>query len=126
MNVGSDAQKAHFLFAPTQRVRRGRKAVVDEDKDTWPQDRAFKVDNVEGYIVPGKTKPLKQRDITLRGLGMNSPVRTAAGWPAVSGVVLRELAGDVEGNPMRAACRIVELIGSRTCRSGSTRIRHCV
>ena len=44
MNIGSDAQKAHFLFAPTTRAKRGRQAAnPDPEKDVWPQDRAFKV-----------------------------------------------------------------------------------
>ena len=52
------------------------------------------VENIEGYIEPGSKKPKKQRDLWLRGLGMEPVQRTAAGWPAVSGLVLNELAGD--------------------------------
>lgn len=143
MNVGSDAQKAHFLFAPcrkeTKRARRKAGAAtvsvaanppprlpedqrpkltdiveselsdveyelpelspgsVDVANNMWPRERLFKIDNVEGYIEPGKKKPKKQREMKLTGLGMDPPERTASGWPAGSSSVLAKLAGKLDG-----------------------------
>jgi DNA polymerase-1 len=156
MNIGSDAQKAQFLFAPAcrsngrapraleaakkrtlakfgpQRPASGEHPVPDPnrnggaldaadwmewldpegklyhpethewaDPDSWPPGRPFKVDNEEGYIEPGKTKAKKQRDLWIRGLGIPPVEVTAGGWPAASGAVLKELAGDVEAVPPR-------------------------
>lgn len=102
MNVSSDAQKAHFLFAPARR-RYKRKttgtASTASSATSWPRERKFKIDNTEGYIEPGKSAPKKQRDIVLRGIGLPASSFTAAGWPAVSGIVLRELAGEPHAHP---------------------------
>jgi DNA polymerase-1 len=68
------------------------------EAEAWPAARTFAVDNTEGYVEPGKSKPLAKRDMTLVGLGMPPVERTAAGWPAASAAVLRALAGKVEGS----------------------------
>ena len=46
-----------------------------------------------GEIV-SKVKPLKNRPITLYGMGIPSVKTTLSGWPAVSNEVLQALAGD--------------------------------
>lgn len=57
------------------------------------------VPNTDGYVEPGREgkPPKKTRDITLTGLGVELPVEiwTPSGWPAVSGPVLKALAGKV-------------------------------
>lgn len=65
-----------------------------DDDDHWPPFRQYKIDNVDGYIEPGKKVAKKHRDITLVGLGMPPVALTDAGWPAVSSSVLRALAGE--------------------------------
>jgi DNA polymerase-1 len=68
------------------------------DADAWPLYRTFKIDNVDGYVEPGAKAAKRQRDITLKGLGLPVVARTELGWPAVSARVLRELAGKPEGS----------------------------
>lgn len=45
--------------------------------------------------------PKKQREITIRSIGLTPQVFTPAGVPAVSGPVLRQLAGDPSADPPR-------------------------
>ncbi len=86
MNPASDAQKQALLFG-------GGKNVNIKTKDPMPAERAFKIPNTEGIIEPGRKKPLKNRDLVIKGLGLTPVRHTKAGWPAVSAEVLRELAG---------------------------------
>ena len=92
LNPGSDAQKQALLFGG------GNNRNV-KTNDPMPEERVFKVENIEGIIEEGKKKPLKHRNIKIRGLGLKPVKHTLAGWPAVSGDVLRELAGKDPTNP---------------------------
>jgi DNA polymerase-1 len=62
-----------------------------------PEERTFKVPNVDNCIEKGKKVSLKFRNIVLRGLGKPLEVEaiTPSGWPAVSGAILKTLAGKV-------------------------------
>ncbi|GAQ90985.1 DNA polymerase I superfamily [Klebsormidium nitens] len=92
MNVGSDIQIRQLLFGGIQNSK-------PDSKESLPMSKVFKVPNTDGYIEPGREgkPPKKQRDITLTGLGVDLPVEvwTPSGWPAVSGPVLKALAGKV-------------------------------
>lgn len=87
MNVGSDKQLQCLLFAPFRNEKNGEHLAAA---------REFKVDNVEGWIAPGKKKALKKRPITLTGMGITCEAVTKTGWPQVGGVILDDLAGDID------------------------------
>eukprot|EP00753_Platysulcus_tardus_P016428 PLAT5692.2.p1 GENE.PLAT5692.2~~PLAT5692.2.p1 ORF type:complete len:796 (-),score=413.96 PLAT5692.2:54-2441(-) len=92
MNPGSSAQKQQLLFAPA----RNRKT-----KEAMPLSRTFKTENTTGYIEPGKKAAKKYRDIVISGIGLPPSKYTAAGLPAVSLDVLRDLAGSPDEQPPR-------------------------
>jgi DNA polymerase I len=85
MNVGSDAQKRQLFFAPYVNAKTG---------EHFERDKVFRVDNIDGYIDEGRSKPSKTRPITLRGFGLPVLDRTASGLPAASTGVLRQLVGN--------------------------------
>ena len=85
-NVHSAAQKQQLLFAPCKNKK---------GEDALPREREFDVENIEGYIEPGKAKPKKMRPMKISGLGIPPIKHTASGLPTVGADVLRELAGDV-------------------------------
>ena len=87
MNPASDSQKQALLFG-------GGKNVNIKTNDPMPTERVFKVPNIEGIIEEGKKKPLKNRDLVIRGLDLKPVKYTNKGWPAVSSEVLRALAGN--------------------------------
>eukprot|EP01130_Rhizamoeba_saxonica_P017517 TRINITY_DN8511_c0_g1_i1.p1 TRINITY_DN8511_c0_g1~~TRINITY_DN8511_c0_g1_i1.p1 ORF type:complete len:1104 (+),score=277.35 TRINITY_DN8511_c0_g1_i1:11-3322(+) len=87
MNPSSVAQKQQLFFAPD---KRGKKKMELE--------RTFNVLNTDGYIEEGKVKPLKNRPLTIRGLGMDVYERTASGYPAASSEALKRLCGDPPKN----------------------------
>ena len=93
MNPASDPQKQALLFG-------GGSNRNVKTNDPMPSERVFKVLNIEGVVEEGKTKPLKNCDLVIHGLGLNPVKHTKAGWPAVSAEVLRELAGK---NPTNVA-----------------------
>lgn len=51
------------------------------------------MDNLSGFIKEGRTEPLKFRDMTLRGFGLDPISWTAGGLPQADAIVIRELAG---------------------------------
>lgn len=86
MNPRSQAQKQQLLFAPCVNVRTGA---------TLERARAFKIANTEGLVEPGKKKALKQRELTITGLGIPASEHTELGWPSVSADAVRSLAGKI-------------------------------
>ena len=86
MNPKSNPQQQALLFG-------GGNNKNIKTNDPMPSERIFKILNTEGIIEEGKKKPLKNRDLVIKGLGLQPIKHTATGWPAVSGEVLRELAG---------------------------------
>ncbi|POM80685.1 DNA polymerase I [Phytophthora palmivora] len=86
-----ESLKQQLLFAP----------YFDEKKkkQVLPAERAFEVENTEGYIEEGKQKAKKKRNITIRGLGIPPTHFTASGLPAASAEVLKDLAGNPEADP---------------------------
>lgn len=184
MNISSDAQKAHLLFAPCVRLRSrnaraqfqaraettevfgvrrpvpgdhpqagangvltaadwsdwaggqpikgagGNDSGGDDGDDggnstemTWPMLRAFKVDNIEQYVEPGKVKPKKQRELILPGLGLTPVEYTASGWPAASASVLRQVCGDPAANPPRYGTAFAHFGGGDQGREACEAIR---
>ena len=97
MNVGSDSQVQQLLFAGAKRKRRPG-AGPDEPDEYLPEERVFKVANVEGVIEEGKKVARKTRSIVLRGLGPTIPVEqfTNKGAPAVTQAVIQALAGKLK------------------------------
>ena len=77
-----------------------RKEPQHQDKRSDAEERVFKVENIEGIVEEGKKKPLKHRNMVVRGLGLKPVKHTKAGWPAVSSEVLREPAGKDPANPV--------------------------
>ncbi|KAJ6950443.1 hypothetical protein NC651_004188 [Populus alba x Populus x berolinensis] len=89
MNVGSDTQLRQLLFGGVQNSK--------DPLLTLPEDKTFKVPNVDKVIEEGKKTPTKYRNIKLCSIGVDLPVETytASGWPSVSGVALKALAGKI-------------------------------
>ncbi|KAF8023827.1 hypothetical protein BT93_F1109 [Corymbia citriodora subsp. variegata] len=90
MNVGSDAQLRQLLFGGTVN-RKNPNQFLDVEK-------VFKVPNVDGFIEEGKKTPLKNRNITLRSIGVQLPaeIYTPSGWPSVSGDALKKVSADYD------------------------------
>lgn len=96
MNLGSPEQKKQFLFAP---------CANKDGSETLPETRVFNIPNTLGWVAPDKAaaakekgreaKPLKNRPIELRGLGLAVPQNsyTDNGWPSTDGACLTALAG---------------------------------
>ncbi|XP_038690170.1 DNA polymerase I B, chloroplastic/mitochondrial isoform X2 [Tripterygium wilfordii] len=86
MNVGSDAQLRQLLFG-------GRKNSITDD--VLPVVKEFKVPNVDKVVEEGKKAPKKYQTIKLRRIVSELPtdIYTPSGWPSVSGVALKTLAG---------------------------------
>ncbi|KNB44986.1 mitochondrial DNA polymerase [Blastocystis sp. subtype 4] len=87
MNVNSTAQIQQLLFAPTPR-RKGHEGL--------PRSKEFEVENIEGIIEPGKKKPLKNRKITITGLGIPPVSYTAKGLPQCNAATIKTLAGSID------------------------------
>ena len=68
-----------------------------DPNEAIPTERIFRVPNVDKVIEEGKEAPAKFRDIKLQTIGCNlkTDMYTTSGWPSVSGVVLKALAGNV-------------------------------
>ncbi|XP_059442171.1 DNA polymerase I A, chloroplastic/mitochondrial-like, partial [Corylus avellana] len=90
MNVGRDAQLRQLFF--------GGIANRKEPNEFLPEERIFKVPNVDKVIEEGKKTPSKFRNIRLHRI-LDTPlptdIFTASGWPSVSGDALKTLAGKV-------------------------------
>ncbi|XP_028097504.1 DNA polymerase I B, chloroplastic/mitochondrial-like isoform X1 [Camellia sinensis] len=89
MNVGSDAQLRQLFFGGIQNRK--------DTNEFLPEQREFKIPNVEKVIEEGKKTPTKFRNIKLHSLvsGIEAEIYTASGWPSVSGDALKTLAGKV-------------------------------
>ncbi|KAK4744111.1 hypothetical protein SAY87_010423 [Trapa incisa] len=89
MNVGSDTQLRQLLFGGILNSKDANEAL--------PEEKIFKIPNVDGFIEEGKKTALKYRNITLCSIGAKFPteIYTATGWPSVGGDALKILAGKV-------------------------------
>ncbi|KAK4536371.1 hypothetical protein CDCA_CDCA08G2396 [Cyanidium caldarium] len=92
MNVESENQKRQLLFAPSKNRRSG---------EALPPEDDFQVENTDGIVQPGSSKPKKKLSIVLKGMGMPPLAYTASGWPACNTAVLRKLAGEPREQPPR-------------------------
>ncbi|KAG5255162.1 DNA polymerase [Salix suchowensis] len=97
MNVGSDTQLRQLLFGGVRNSKNPRQ--------TLPEVKTFKVPNVDKVIEEGKKTPTKYRNIQLCSIGVDLPIETytASGWPSVSGVALKTLAGMISDGVSDAA-----------------------
>ena len=57
------------------------------------ETESFRVENLSGFIKEGSTKPLKYRDMYIKGFGLNPISYTEKGMPQADSNVIRELAG---------------------------------
>lgn len=57
------------------------------------RDRVFKTENLDGFIEPGKTTPLKYRHFIISGLHINPVVFTQSNLPSTDSNALSQLAG---------------------------------
>ncbi|OIW16338.1 hypothetical protein TanjilG_19054 [Lupinus angustifolius] len=89
MNVGSDLQLRQLLFGGTVNRKDPNLAL--------PNERIFKIPNVDKVIEEGKKVPKKFRDMTLKSIGyyLETETYTESGWPSVSGGALKTLAGNI-------------------------------
>lgn len=83
MNIGSDAQKQQFFFAP------------DSAKSSFGLERvrSFSAPNTEGKLEPGASKPKKNFTFELSGLGLTPSLLSKSKKPSVCQVSLRDLCG---------------------------------
>lgn len=89
MNVRSDAQLRQLFFGNTAN-RYNPDAMIPEEKE-------FKVPNIDNLIEEGKKAPKKYRTIKLHKIvdNMQTEVYTENGWPSIGGDVLKAFAGNV-------------------------------
>ena len=92
MNISSDQQKRHFLFAPMTNPTTG---------EELPHEKQFKLENTLKIVEEGKKKASKHHPFTIQGLGLpfNANHCSKSGWPQVSNQILKELAGNPHRNP---------------------------
>lgn len=91
MNVGSDTQLRQLFFGGIQNRK------IDE---SLPNEKEFRVPNVNKVIEEGKKAPTKFRKIHLHRIcdPIDTEIFTASGWPSVSGDALKALAGKVSAD----------------------------
>ena len=65
-------------------------------QDGLPRSKEFEVENIERIIEPGKKKPLKNRKITITGLGIPPVSYTAKGLPQCNAATIKTLAGEID------------------------------
>ncbi|XP_056694182.1 DNA polymerase I A, chloroplastic/mitochondrial [Spinacia oleracea] len=89
MNVGSDTQLRQLLF--------GGICNRKNHNEFLPTEKKFKVPNIHNVIEEGKKTPKKFCDITLHKIGdtIQTEFYTPSGWPSISGVALKAIAGKV-------------------------------
>lgn len=69
-----------------------------ENHEVLPVEKLFKIPNIDKVIEEGKKAPTKFRNIKLHRISdtpISTETYTASGWPSVSGVTLKTLAGKV-------------------------------
>lgn len=68
--------------------------------ESLPNEKEFKVPNVDKVIEEGKKAPTKFRKIHLHRIcdPINTEIFTASGWPSVSGDALKALAGKISAD----------------------------
>ncbi|XP_058093524.1 DNA polymerase I B, chloroplastic/mitochondrial isoform X2 [Magnolia sinica] len=91
MNVGSDTQLRQLFFGGTVNSK--------DQNETLPEERTFKVPNVDKVIEEGKKVATKFCNIKLHKIGeeMQTDMYTATGWPSMSGAALKTFAGKISG-----------------------------
>ncbi|XP_022753157.1 DNA polymerase I A, chloroplastic/mitochondrial-like isoform X3 [Durio zibethinus] len=89
MNVGSDTQIRQLLYGGILNSK--------DPNVSLPDEKTFKVPNVNKVIEEGKKASTKFCSIKLCSLGVKLPaeIYTATGWPLVNGNALKTLAGKV-------------------------------
>ena len=94
MNITSDAQKQQLLFAPAiNQFDKKNKKLKDEEKRFLNKEREFSRENIEGIILEGKKKALKNVPFIIKGLGVPTTEFNLSGWPSVSQSALNDLCG---------------------------------
>jgi DNA polymerase-1 len=73
-----------------------KRKMTRDEPDDFPEVRAFNVPNTKGIILPGKKAALKNREMLIKGLGINPIEYTETGLPSADTNILKILAGDVK------------------------------
>lgn len=109
MNINSDLQKQLFFFAPfknkkTQAMLPKEKSFCVEPREFLPHKYVAEIEEeqrsqgLEQESASGKRRKLK-KEIVLKGMKKPVSETTANGWPSVSGMALRKLAGNPRADP---------------------------
>lgn len=88
MNVGSDTQLRQLFFGGTANSK--------NPDEFLPIKKKYKIPNVDNVIEDGKKTATKFRNIELEKIALQeikAEVYTASGWPSMSGIALKTLAG---------------------------------
>ena len=73
MNIQSSAQLQQLFFAPSMSFHARNHVLVQNKRnpsESLPPVKAFKVENIEGIIEGDRKKPLKYRNLMIKGLGI--------------------------------------------------------
>jgi DNA polymerase-1 len=106
-NASSVTQMQHLLFAPyniqpskkTQQKQPKRDfedidGLYEKEEDfSVNQEEFFRVENNSGWVEPGKDRPLKYRQMKIKGFGLMPISYTEGGLPQADNIVIRTLAG---------------------------------
>mmetsp|Transcript_27040 Transcript_27040/g.41182 ORF Transcript_27040/g.41182 Transcript_27040/m.41182 type:complete len:253 (-) Transcript_27040:1006-1764(-) len=103
-NPASTAQMQQMLFGPfekkEQKQKREKQAKRTGGSDPFEAEyqnqevELFRVENTSGFIKEGGTRPLKYRQMPIRGFGLEPISYTKSGMPAADALVIKALAGD--------------------------------
>jgi len=98
-NEGSENGESEEVYGDEEPKRKVNRTEIDD----FPEEKAFKVPNTKGIILPGKKAPLKERDMIIKGFGIPPVEYTDSGLPSVDTPALKTLAGDVKNKKYGAA-----------------------
>jgi DNA polymerase-1 len=85
-----------LLFAPfNKRGKKPTEAELASGSYEWefPQNRAFRVENLSNFVKDGSERALKFRDMIITGMGLEPISFTASGMPQADTPVIKKLAG---------------------------------
>lgn len=99
MNVHSDRQKQHLLFAPCKN-KKNRNQVIELEKTFVVEQTGLQAKRLiaDGQEKVKGAKKVKKK-VTIRGLGKAPIEYTSSGWPSVNAASLRKLAGTPRSDP---------------------------
>lgn len=97
-NPASTQQMQQLLFGPYFKNGLGQTSTnyeeLEKDGLFFPRIRAFRSENLSGEIKPGRTEPLKYRNMLISGFGIPAIKYTPSGLPSADADVIKRVAGD--------------------------------